>query len=125
MYELFQLAPDGAYVIDSEHNTLEEAEEAAACLGSKWFFYPISAIIKGKTIVETGGLFYATDSDEPILSVHLKRRRFGTLVKLLQRTAARLGDRELSYDEYEIELIKEIETSLNKYYDRKGNEICD
>ena len=54
-YHLICVAPDGDFVRDSSHPTVESAWEAAADLGSKWFFYPIPLVVghKKKRIVDT------------------------------------------------------------------------
>lgn len=87
---LFQMAFDGDYVKDSEHGTLEEAEETSADLGSKWYFYPFSIIVKGQTVVETGGNNYGKDENGDfycILSNLLKGKRLTTVQKIFKRVS--------------------------------------
>ena len=46
MYKAILFSPDGDWVTDCQGLTKEEVWDKVADLGSRWFFYPISAIIK-------------------------------------------------------------------------------
>lgn len=45
MYQAILFAPDGDYVTDHEHETIEQVENALADQGSRWYFYPLEAVI--------------------------------------------------------------------------------
>ena len=49
MYKIVLMSFDGDYVVDSEHETIENANETATELGSKWCFYPWYFCVKNKT----------------------------------------------------------------------------
>ena len=52
-YKLICMSFDGDYVTDSTHETIGQAWDTAADLGSKWFFYPFSFVCTEKTIIDT------------------------------------------------------------------------
>ena len=111
-YILVQMSFDGEYVIDSKHDTLEEAENTSADLGSKWYFFPWSIIVKGKTVVETGGAFYNMQTNEPILSELLKGKRFTTVQKLFEFTYGTEESAGVGTEEYEDLLIYIINNKI-------------
>ena len=45
-YKAILFATDGDWVTDHIYPTIDEVWEAVSNQGSKWFFYPISAVIK-------------------------------------------------------------------------------
>ena len=53
MYKLIVVAPDGEYQTEGEFKTIEQARERSADMGSRWFFYPFHAILKGEQVVES------------------------------------------------------------------------
>lgn len=85
MYTLFMVTFDGDYVKDSEHNTIEEAQDAIANMGSKWFFYPFPVIVKNHTknkiIAETGGIFFNIQTGECLLNKKFQGKHFNTLLQ--------------------------------------------
>lgn len=100
-FKLYQMSFDGSTVLDSEHETVEQAQETSANLGSKWFFYPLSVIVKGKTIVETGGSLCHIKSGEPCLSKMFKGKRLITLKKVFS-TSSKLPELEnANFEEFE------------------------
>ena len=46
MYKAILFSPDGDWVTDCKGLTKEEVWDKVANLGSRWFFYPIPAIIR-------------------------------------------------------------------------------
>lgn len=54
MYKAALFALDGDWVTDFSSDTKEEVREKLADRGSRWFFYPIDAIIKHKGNVTNG-----------------------------------------------------------------------
>jgi len=65
MYKAILFAIDGDYVTDFESKTKVEVENQIANMGSRWFFYPIVAIITAnntnhsskRLIIENSGIF--------------------------------------------------------------------
>jgi len=99
--ELIQMSFDGEYVIDSTHETIEDASETSANLGSKWYFYPLSVIVKGQTIQETGGCLFNKQSDEPMLSEMFKNKRLTTLVNVFKHCSEKPEAQGMSFEMYE------------------------
>lgn len=63
MYNLIFIAPDGQHVTEGEFNTIEEAQERWANIGSRWIFYPFGAIL------DTENGYKAIRTDSPLLPV--------------------------------------------------------
>ncbi len=104
-YKLIQMSFDGEYVQDSEHETIEQAEQTSSDLGSKWYFYPLTVIVKGQTVKETGGSLCFISSGEPVLSELLKGKRLKT-VKHILNTVSKLDEAQYcEWDQFEILLI--------------------
>lgn len=57
MYRLEFYAPDGDNVLEKEFDTVQEALDRWADIGSRWFFYPIGVIFtpKGRVKVAPDG----------------------------------------------------------------------
>lgn len=106
-FDLYQVSFDGEHVLDSVHNTLDAAENASANLGSKWIFYPLSVIVKGQTIIETGGEFVTKDG-EPLLSFIFKGKRFKTLMSFLAKESKKEDAQGLDYIEFEAMLLNTL-----------------
>lgn len=104
-YKLVQMAFDGSFVTDSTHETKEGAENASANLGSKWYFYPLSIIVKGQTVIETGGVFYNIATGEPMLSKILGGKRLKTVSKLLNKASMLPDLQGAEWSEFERYLI--------------------
>ena len=107
-FKLIQMSFDGEYVHDSDHNTIEDAEEASAELGSKWFFYPFSIIVKGQTVKSTGGNLYDMQTQECILSKLLSGKRLQTVKKLFSKVSEMPEAKNLDCVQYEDLLISVI-----------------
>ena len=105
MYKLIQMSFDGAFVTDSQHQNLEQAEQASANLGSKWYFYPFSIIVKGQTVVEAGGSFCNMQTGEVILNSLLKGKRFKTVQNLFKKVSELEEMQGVGCDEFESTLI--------------------
>lgn len=45
MYKAILFSPDGDFVTDCEAETVEKVWEKVNELGSKWYFYPIPAVV--------------------------------------------------------------------------------
>ncbi len=63
-YQAILFAPDGDYVTDHRRDTIAEVWDAVNDQGSRWFFYPIPAVItdgsdgiRRKRIIETARPF--------------------------------------------------------------------
>lgn len=102
-YTLYQVAFDGEYVKDSEHAKIEQAQQTSADMGSKWIFYPLSVIVKGQTIKETGGQFLNMETDECLLSKKYEGKRFTTLLKDLQKLTHSMEG--MNYEQVELFLL--------------------
>lgn len=89
--KLICMSFDGEFVINSEHDNLDEAIETAQDLGSKWFFYPFCVFVKGQTVKDCGGVFFNMQTHEPILSELFKGKRFVTMQKVFE-TASKVKD---------------------------------
>ena len=107
-YKLLQFGFDGSYVTDSEHKRLEDAQNASVNLGSKWFFYPLSVIISGQTVVETGGLYYNTKTGNCLLSEKLKGKRVKTVCKIFTMASKLPELAGCEWDEFENYLLETI-----------------
>jgi len=107
-YKLLQFSFDGEYVIDSEHETIEDAQEASADLGSKWFFYPLTVIISGQTVQETGGAFYNMKTGVCLLSEKLKGKRVKTVCKILKKASERPEMEGAEWEEFEDYLLETL-----------------
>jgi hypothetical protein len=65
MYKAILFAIDGDYITDFHKKTKTEVENSIADMGSRWYFYPIVAIIKdnnsnvknNRLIIENSGIF--------------------------------------------------------------------
>jgi len=110
-YQLIQMSFDGEYVKDSEHTTIEAAQNASAELGSKWYFYPFSIIVKGQTVKETGGNICYMPSGEPVLSRLLKGKRLKTVKSIfnsLSKSDEMQGADPMLFEEVLIEYLETI-----------------
>jgi len=107
-FKLYQLSFNGEYVLDSEHDTIEEAEETSADLGSKWVFYPWSVIVKGKTIVEFCGCFINLKTKIPILDEIFKGKRFTTACKAFNKASKQKELESADCYEFEDYLINKL-----------------
>jgi hypothetical protein len=107
-YTLYQMAFDGATVKDSEHETIEQAQDASANLGSKWHFYPLSIIVKGKTVKETGGTQCFINTGEAVLSGKLKNKRFTTVKKLFANVSKLSEMYGVSFEDFEQYIIESL-----------------
>lgn len=108
LFILYCVSFDGAFVRDSEHETIEDAGNASADMGSKWYFYPFHVIVKGKTIVETGGNLYGKiNTSDPVclLSEKYKGKRFATFTKHMKELSKREELQNAGIEEFENELI--------------------
>lgn len=98
-YKVMVMAFDGEYKIERpEFNTIEEAREHAANLGSKWFFFPFDFIITEteKTIVDSS----------PLLSF-LKGKRVSTAQKLFKKSSEREDMQGKDVEEFALTLAAE------------------
>lgn len=100
-FNLIQVSFDGSHVTDSTHNTIEDAQNASANLGSKWYFYPLSVITKGKTIAETGGYFVNMQTKDTFLNEKFKGKRFATLVKEFKKVSSIPALQNANWEEFE------------------------
>ena len=98
-YKVMVMAFDGDYKIERpEFDTVDDAREYAANLGSKWWFFPFDFIITEteKTIVETG----------PLLSF-LKGKRVSTAQKLFEKNSKREDMQGKDVEEFALTLAAE------------------
>lgn len=77
-YQAVLFAPDGHYVTDAHHDTIEEVQNEINDMGSRWIFFPIAFVATENTIVGT-----------PDNLEYLKRKRITTVVKLLETRYAK------------------------------------
>ena len=85
--KLICMSFDGEYIINSDHDNLEDAIETAQNLGDKWFFYSWCVFVKNKTIVDCGGVYFNMSTNTPILSELFKGRRFTTMQKEFKKVS--------------------------------------
>jgi hypothetical protein len=104
-YKLIQMSFDGKYVTDSEHESIEDAGNASADLGSKWFFYPFSFIVKGQTVVDTGEGLVNMATKEAYMPKMFKRKRLDSVVKAFKKANDFCTKNEITCDCYEFENI--------------------
>ena len=51
MYKLVNVAPDGEHTTDGNFDTIEDAQQYAADMGSRWYFYPITMIADDTSMI--------------------------------------------------------------------------
>lgn len=51
MYKIIAFAPDGDYIIEGEFENVPDAWNRVNEWGSRWFFYPITGVLKNKRVV--------------------------------------------------------------------------
>ena len=107
MYELIQMSFDGEYVRDSVHNTLDEAIDTSADLGSKWYFYPFSIVTTGKSrkIVSMGGSICYIPTGQPVLESIFRGKQLKTVARYFAKVASEIPDGE-DFEQYIIEREK-------------------
>jgi hypothetical protein len=96
---------DGETVRDSQHDTIEEAQEASADMGSKWFFYPWHIIVKGVTVKEMGGTFTSTKTDRSVLEEIFANKRLSTVKKFFNKISKRPDAQDLDSEAFEMLII--------------------
>lgn len=104
-YRLICMSFDGEYVTDSHHNTIEDACETSADMGSKWFFYPFHFILSGNKVVETGQGLIRMKDNKPYLELMFKGRFFDTVKKAFTKTSSMIAEAKFDALEYEMFLI--------------------
>lgn len=107
-FNLYCVSFDGSFVKDSEHETIEQAANTSADMGSRWYFYPFHVITKGKTIKETGGNIYrgiTTPNPVCCLSEKYKGKRLETFLKDIKKLSQKEEMQNADAEEFEIELI--------------------
>lgn len=97
-FEIIMIAIDGGSVKDSNHETIEAANEAINDMGSKWFFYPFASIVRGQTVKQLYGALYNRATGENILNKLLSGKRLKTVKKLFMDTAL-IGDDPMDVEE--------------------------
>ena len=109
--KLICMAFDGDYVTDSEHNNIDDAIDASANIGSKWFFYPFHFILSGSKVIETGqGLIRMSDK-KAYSELMFKGRKFQTVINTFKKTFVYCMENEIEENDlYEFENIM-IETN--------------
>lgn len=105
MYKVILMSFDGDYATDSEHETIEQANDAAGNLSSKWYFYPWYFCVKNQTVVDASGVFVNTKTGEPVLSSIFKRKRFKTVQNTFRKVSKMTEAESMSVDEFESFLI--------------------
>lgn len=108
LFILYCVSFDGAFVKDSEHETLEQAGNASADMGSKWYFYPFHVIVKGKSIIDAGGCFYGRNENGKsvcLLSEKYKGKRFSSFIKDISKLSKMEEMQNKGIEEFELELI--------------------
>lgn len=103
---------DGKFVTDSEHETLEQAENASANMGSKWFFYPFHFIISGKTVKETGEGLVNMRTKEAYMPKMFKGKRLQTVVKEFEKANNYCTANDIEADCYDFESILIEQTGI-------------
>lgn len=106
--KLYVLSFDGECVCDSEHDTLEQANEKASDLGSKWFFYPWPVMVRGKTIVDIGGVFFNRKTNTPILYELFKGKRFNTIQKIFKKFSEKEEMQNVNVETFEEFIIDNL-----------------
>ena len=110
-FDLVFLSFDGAVVKDSEHETLKDAENAFANIGSKWFFYPFGFICKGSRVIEPGeGLIRLSDK-KAYSELMFKGRQLKTVIKVFKDTFNKCEDEEADCYQFE-QLMIELNRNL-------------
>lgn len=104
-FKLICMSFDGKFVTDSEHNTIEQAENASADMGSKWYFYPFHFIVKGKTVKETGEGLVNMATKQPYMPLMFKGKRLQTVVKAFKTANEYCLTNDVQADCYEFEDI--------------------
>lgn len=107
-FNLHCVSFDGSHVKNSEHETIQEAQNESANMGSRWYFYPFHVIVKGKTIADTGGSIYrgiTTANPVCCLSEKYKGKRFETFLKDIKKLSQKEDMQNADADEFEQELI--------------------
>lgn len=109
-YDLICMSFTGDYVKDSNHNSIEDAEDTASDFGSKWFFYPFVFILSGQKIASTyEGLIRMSDK-KSFAELMFKNRKFKTVIDTFKKTYDYLNENDLTADCDEFEDIM-IETN--------------
>ena len=73
-YKAIAFALDGKYITEGEFKTIEEAWNRINDWGSRWIFFPIPAVIKGNTIVDSCDIL-----------PEWKNKRIKTISKMLEK----------------------------------------
>lgn len=102
-FKLICMSFDGAFVTDSEHETIEQAGNASADMGSRWYFYPYHFIVAGKTVKQTGEGLINMATKKAYMSVVFKGKRLQTVVKTFKKANAFCVTNDLQLDGYEFE----------------------
>jgi len=92
---------DGEYVTDSEHDTIEAAQEASANMGSRWIFYPFHIIVKNLTVKEMGGMYYNVETHEALLDVKFRNKRFTTVKSVFEKCSKLPEAQGMDCEEFE------------------------
>ena len=95
---------DGEYVRDSVHKTIDEAIDASAELGSKWYFYPFSIVVTGKSrkVVSMGGTICYIQTGQPVLESIFRGKHLKTVARYFANAASDISDDE-DLEQYIIE----------------------
>lgn len=105
MLDVICMSFDGEYVTDSHHETIEQAENAIANLGSKWFFYPFSFIVKGKTIKESCEGLVNMATKKAYMPIMFDGKRLNTVVRAFEEANQYVNNNSMEVDCYEFEEI--------------------
>jgi len=75
MPRLVCVAPDGDHVTEGTFESVEEAQNRSADMGSRWYFYPFHFVVSdsGKTVVDAPDEFKS-----------LERKRLSTVKRLFK-----------------------------------------
>ena len=104
-YKLICMAPDGESVTNSEHESIESAQNESGNMGSRWFFYPFHFVVKNETIVSAGGQFVNKDGTLFMEKI-FKRKRIRTAKKAFRRAQKYCEKNNYLYvDDFELVLI--------------------
>lgn len=117
-FTLICMSFDGQYVTDSTHNTIEDAENASADIGSKWFFYPFHFIISGKTVKETGEGLINMATKKGYLEMMFKGKRLQTVVNAFIK-----ANNYCTANEMEVDSLQFEEILIDQNYQRKPESI--
>lgn len=104
-YQLICMSFDGKFVTDSTHNSIEDAENASADMGSKWYFYPFHFIVSGKTVKETCEGLINMQTKQAYMPLMFKGKRLQTVVKAFSTSNEYCLKNEIEADCYQFEEI--------------------